>query len=109
MRYTRTAILLHWLTALLIFGQVGVGWYLEGIPRQTPARSIVVNFHKSTGLILGLLILFRVFWRLTHRAPSLPPSLPRWERVAARTSHAGLYACMLLMPASGYLASNFSR
>ena len=109
MRYTRTAILLHWLTALLIFGQIAFGWYLESVPRDTPARSVVVNFHKSTGIILGLVILIRIIWRLTHRPPDLPASLPGWERVLARASHAGLYVCMILMPLSGYVASNFSK
>ena len=102
------AVLLHWLLALLILGQIGLGWYLEGIPRQTPARGPVVNFHKSVGMVLGLLILFRLFWRWMHPAPDLPSSMPAWERAAARASHAGLYVCMLLMPVSGYVASNFS-
>jgi cytochrome b561 len=109
MRYTRTAIFLHWLTALLIFGQIVFGWYLESVPRETPARSVVVNFHKSTGIILGLVILLRLIWRVTHRPPDLPAFLPGWERLLARASHIGLYACMVLMPLSGYVASNFSK
>jgi cytochrome b561 len=35
--------------------------------------------------------------------------MPAWERRAARASHFALYACMLIMPAAGYLASNFSK
>jgi cytochrome b561 len=35
--------------------------------------------------------------------------VPAWERAAARASHVALYACMLAMPAAGYLASNFSK
>ena len=106
-RYDRTAIVLHWVIAGAIFGQVLFGWYLDEIPRGTPARSVYVNLHKSTGLTIGLLILVRLFWRLTHPAPPLP--LPAWERRAARASHFALYACMLIMPAAGYLASNFSK
>jgi cytochrome b561 len=109
MRYTRTAIFLHWLTALLILGQIVFGWYLESVPRETPARSIIVNFHKSTGIILGLVILIRLLWRVTHRPPALLPLLPGWERLLAKASHLGLYVCMILMPLSGYVASNFSK
>jgi cytochrome b561 len=109
MTYSRTAVVLHWSLAILILGQIALGWYLEGIPRGTPARSIYVNFHKSTGMVLGLLILFRSYWRLTHPAPELPGSRPAWERTAARVSHWALYACMLIMPLSGYIASNFSK
>ncbi len=107
--YTRTAIALHWLLAALILGQIAFGWYLDDIPRGTPARSVYVNLHKSTGMTLGVLILFRLYWRLTHAAPLLPQSMARWEQVAARAIHAALYACMLLMPLSGYVASNFSQ
>jgi len=109
MTYSRTAIALHWLLAILLLGQIVFGWYLEEVPRGTPARTLYVNFHKSTGMILGLLILIRSYWRLTHRAPELPVSQPSWERAAAHLSHWALYACMLIMPLSGYIASNFSK
>ena len=108
-RYDRTAIVLHWVIAVAIFGQVVFGWYLDEIPRGTPARSVYVNLHKSTGLTLGLLILIRVYWRLRHKAPLLPVSMPDWERAAARVSHFALYACMIIMPLAGYVASNFSK
>ena len=107
--YSRPAIVLHWLLAILLLGQIAFGWYLEEIPRGTPARSIYVNLHKSTGMVLGLLILFRSYWRLTHPAPELPASQPAWERAAAHVSHRALYVCMLIMPLSGYIASNFSK
>ncbi|HMH17735.1 MAG TPA: cytochrome b [Burkholderiales bacterium] len=108
-RYTRTAVLLHWLIAAAVLGQIAFGWYLQLVPRQTPDRTIFVNFHKSTGLLIGVLIAFRLVWRLTHKPPPLPLSMPAWERRAARANHVLLYACMLIMPVAGYTASNFSR
>lgn len=108
-RYSGTAVVLHWLIALAVLGQIAFGWYLQLVPRLTPDRTIFVNFHKSTGLMIGALIVFRLVWRLTHKPPPLPPSMPAWERNAARASHALLYACMLIMPVAGYTASNFSK
>jgi len=108
-RYGPVAILLHWLLAVLVLGQIGFGWYLQQVPRNTPPRGLYVNLHKSTGMVIGLVILFRLFWRLTHRPPALPAAIPPWERIAARANHYLLYACMLIMPLSGYTASNFSR
>jgi cytochrome b561 len=35
--------------------------------------------------------------------------MPAWERMAVKWSHVLLYACMVVMPASGYIASNFSK
>jgi cytochrome b561 len=109
LRYTRVAIALHWLIGVLLFAQIGFGWFLETVPRGIPARGFYVNLHKSTGLTLALLILVRIAWRLSHRAPQLPAFVPTWERLAARWSHVALYVCMLGMPLSGYIASNFSK
>jgi cytochrome b561 len=108
-RYTTVAVLLHWLIALCIFGQIGFGWYLETIPRGTPLRGPYVNLHKSTGLILGLLIVVRILWRLAHRAPQFPSFVATWERMASKVTQFALYTCMLLMPLSGYIASNYSK
>ena len=108
-RYTTTAIALHWLIALLLLGQFAFGLVLDDIPRGTPARGIYVNLHKSSGIVIGLLIVLRIVWRLTHTPPPLPGTLPAWQRHMARLSHAALYLCMLALPLSGYLASNFSK
>jgi len=108
-RYNRTARSLHWLIAGLLLGQFVFGWWLGDIPRNTPARGYYVNLHKSTGMLIGLLIVLRVVWRLKHSAPPLPASLPRWQQWLAAASHHGMYLCMVVMPLSGYLASNFSK
>lgn len=108
-RYTRTAMLLHWLIAILLLSQFAFGWYLTDVPRGTPARGYFVNLHKSTGMLLGMLILLRLAWRLTHAPPPLPDTVPRWQQRLAAASHRMLYACMIVMPLSGYIASNFSK
>ncbi|HEY4211014.1 MAG TPA: cytochrome b [Steroidobacteraceae bacterium] len=108
-RYTRVAIALHWLIALLLVGQIAFGWFLETVPRGVPLRSFYVNLHKSTGLTLALLIFARLAWRVVNRPPQLPLLMPAWERRAAHWSHVALYVCMIGMPLSGYIASNFSQ
>lgn len=107
--YTPVAAGFHWLLAALLIGQIAFGWFLTTIPRGTPMRSFWVNTHKSTGLVIAAIILLRILWRLTHTPPPLPAFMPVWERVAARCSHAMLYALMVIMPVSGYVASNFSK
>ena len=108
-RYSRTAIALHWLLVVLLAAQISFGWFLEGVERGTPERGIYVNLHKSTGMLLGVLIFFRLIWRLTHRPPAYALSTPAWQRATARWTHVLLYAAMVIMPLSGYLASNFSK
>ena len=56
-----------------------------------------------------MLVLIRVWWRLTHKPPALPASMPAWEVTAAKISHALLYACLIIMPVAGFLASNFTK
>src|SRR5689334_20858717 len=104
-RYTAVAVILHWLIAVFLFGQIAFGWFLESVPRGSPLRGFYVNLHKSTGLTLALLILVRIGWRLLNRPPPLPAFMAGWERRAANWSHVALYACMVGMPLSGYLAS----
>ena len=109
-RYTRIAIALHWLIGAALLGQIAFGFLLDEIaPRGTPARGGVINLHKSFGLVLAALILLRLGWRLGHPPPRLPAALPRWQQSLAPIGHRALYACMLLMPTSGYIASNFSK
>ncbi|MGH8259050.1 MAG: cytochrome b [Steroidobacteraceae bacterium] len=107
--YTPVAVGFHWLVAALLIGQIAFGWFLTTVPRGSPMRGFYVNLHKSTGLVILAVILLRVSWRLWHAPPRLPSFMPAWERAAARGNHAALYALMLVMPLSGYIASNFSR
>ena len=108
--YDTVAATLHWLIGLALIGQVAFGLLLDEIaPRGTPSRGAVINLHKSFGIVLGLLILARLGWRLAHRPPGWPAAMPGWQRRAAHAMHVALYACMLVMPLSGYVASNFSK
>ena len=109
-RYSGVDSALHWLIGLALLAQIVFGFLLDEIaPRGTPARASVMNLHKSAGIVLGLLIVLRLLWRLNHRPPEWPASMPGWQRRAARLGHGALYACMLVLPLSGYIASNFSK
>lgn len=108
-RYDRIAIALHWLIAIGVLAQIALGLWMIGIPKlPAGVRAYWFNVHKSIGMTLGLLILVRLWWRLTHRPPSLPEAMPAWQARAAHVSHLLLYACMITMPLAGYLGSVFS-
>src|SRR5512134_3365250 len=108
-RYHNFAIFLHWLVAIGVFVMIGLGWYMSDIPKGTPERTFYFNLHKSIGVTLGVLVLIRLWWRFTHRPPPLPASMPAWEVRAARINHALLYACLVIMPVVGFVASNFTK
>jgi cytochrome b561 len=108
-RYTRVAITLHWVIAVLVLGQIFFGWYLGDVPRGSAARGGLVNLHKSIGLTLWLLVWIRLGWRWRHAPPPAAASTPPWQKLAAALVHGALYACLLLAPLAGYIASNFSK
>ncbi|HEX2540215.1 MAG TPA: cytochrome b [Caldimonas sp.] len=109
-RYDRVATWLHWLIGVALLGQIAFGFLLDTIaPRGTPARAPTINLHKSFGIVLGLLVLARLAWRVRQGVPPWPASFSPLQRRAAELGHRALYACMLLMPVSGYIASNFSK
>lgn len=107
-RYTRTAIALHWLIAVIVIGQIALGWWMQEIPKQPVGPRVnAFNMHKSIGLSVLMLMAVRLAWRATH-APPPPVAMPAWQERAARVSHWLLYACLFVQPLSGYLGSVFS-
>ena len=105
MGYTRTAKWLHWLVAVLIVANLGLGLTMVDMPGITPTKLRYFNWHKWVGVTVFALVALRLAWRVTHRPPALPDSMPRWERRAAAASHAGLYVLMFALPLSGYFYS----
>lgn len=108
LKYSPRAIALHWILAVFIIGLMLVGFTMTDLPKGPDSpRGMVFNWHKTGGLIAGLLILYRYWWRSHNPPPILPPEVPAWEVRFANLSHRLLYACMFIMPVSGYLGSNF--
>ncbi len=100
-RYTRTAVVLHWLVAALIAVNVALALSVDYLPDEWVRPFI--DTHKSTGITVLGLALVRILWRAGHRPPPLPLGYARWERIAAHTAHGALYALMLLLPLSGWM------
>jgi cytochrome b561/polyisoprenoid-binding protein YceI len=105
-RYTAVAIILHWAIAAAILSNLFIGWWMQYAIGEVAiqARAIAAfQLHKSIGLTVLLLSALRLLWRLTHRPPSLPTGMPRWERFAARAAHGALYILMGLVPLTGWI------
>ncbi|MGE0485795.1 MAG: cytochrome b [Gammaproteobacteria bacterium] len=106
-KYTRTAMALHWVVAVLVFSLFGIGWFMVDLP-QGPARGEYFALHKSLGLSVLVLLVLRFGWRLRHRPPPLPQTLPAWQRFLAGLVHRAFYVALAVQPLSGYLSSSFS-
>lgn len=100
-------VVMHWLCALLILVQLALGWWMQTVPKSPPGlRAGWFNLHKSLGIATALLVVAWLFLRSRKRSPD---AMPRWQRVAALANHTLLFACMLVLPLSGYLGSSFTR
>ena len=110
-RYGAVSMLLHWLLALLILGQIGLGWYMNKVlPDHTPAQESAETLHISVGLTILVLVLVRIGNRLMHPAPPLPADLAPWERHLAHLGHVLFYVLMLALPLTGWaLVSSGAR
>lgn len=106
-RYTKVAIVLHWLIALSIVAQLVLGWRLHAIPSGA-ARFGMFQLHKSIGLTILLLSLARLGWRVAHRPPAHLP-LPHSQRAAADMVHWGLYGIMIGLPLTGWIMISTSK
>src|SRR3954451_6870826 len=101
--YGLVARAVHWTVALLAVVVVALGWAMTGAPRSADSRELLLSLHRSVGLLILALMVFRVLWRLTHPPPPLPTGFPRIEAVAAHADHALLYVVFLVMPLTGLL------
>ena len=81
-RYTKTAVVLHWLIGIAIIGMLALGWFMSELPKEAPKqtaydlfnlgvytwqlaepaspRTFYFNLHKSIGITLLALILLRI-------------------------------------------------
>ena len=100
-QYTRTAMILHWVIALLIICNVMLGLSADWLPDDWVRP--VIDTHKSIGITVLGLALLRILWRVSHRPPPLPREFPSWEKAAAHIAHFLLYFLMIALPLSGWM------
>ena len=104
-RYTKTAMLLHWLIAILIIGAFTMGLVMTDIPGFTPTKLKYYSWHKWAGVTVLALAALRLLWRRANRPPAHPAGMPAWQIRAADVTHVALYVLMFAVPLSGYFFS----
>jgi cytochrome b561 len=130
-KYTKIAILLHWLIAIVIAMLFCLGWYMTELPKEGPKqlgfdlfdlgiytwnlaqeaspRTFYFNLHKSIGFTLLVLVVIRFIWKLLNKPPAMLTSYKDWERKLATGTHHLLYLLMFAMPISGLMMSLNSK
>ena len=93
--------------AALILSMLALGIYMtDFLPKGSPKHLEIYELHKSFGVVALALIFIRIVNRLLKKAPALPESMPKTEKILAHLGHFGLYVLMILVPLSGFLMSN---
>lgn len=101
-RYAAPSRVLHWAIAVLVL----LTWPL-GLMIGFAKKDVVLNFyllHESIGFLVLWLMLVRVGNRLVNKPPHQDG--PAIERFAAHAVHSLLYLFLIIMPVSGFLATN---
>ena len=90
---------LHWAVAVLVLIMLYGGFTMS---RET------ATLHFGTGLVVLVLM---VAWLATRRASARPAytPMPRWQEIAAKATHHGLYAAVTLQPIFGLLLVTTSK
>jgi len=99
--YGSVAIVLHWLMALMIFAMFGLGLWMVQLNYYDSWYHDAPYLHKAVGMLLLLMLLFRIVWRLINTRPDLMGE--SWEKFIALLVHRSHYLLLFAITISGYL------
>ncbi len=98
-KFTTLGRILHWLTAVLVFAALFVGFVMVN---SVGGHGVLVMVHKTLGALVLLVMVVRVINRMTHRPPAWPPTIGALEGRLVGLSEKLLYALLLLQPLVGW-------
>ncbi|HEY9130870.1 MAG TPA: cytochrome b [Dyella sp.] len=99
-RYTPLLRRLHW----IIFGLVLVAYIAINLREMLPrgsGRGDALALHALSGIVVFLLVLPRLFVRLTNAHPPIVPGLDRFSLILSKATHAALYLFLVVQPIMG--------
>lgn len=99
--YTRPAIWLHWISALLILGLIPGGLIMVNMADGDPLRTGIYRFHAVVGIVVLLLTAARLIWLARVRWPAPPEKITGGQRWLFLGVHVLLYVGALVMTLSG--------
>ena len=99
--------LFHWISALLLFIQIPLGFYLVDLDFG-PERLSIENIHVVIGLSIFYLVILRLISKIINPNPKLEPSIFKGQRFLAKLNHVLLYVTILSITISGILKKLFN-
>jgi cytochrome b561 len=99
--------LLHWISAVLLFIQIPLGFYLVDLDFG-PERLTVEDIHVTVGLSIFYLVILRLLYKIFNPTPRLEPSVFKGQKFLAKLNHVMLYVTILSITISGILKKLFN-
>jgi len=100
--YGWVSIVLHWLMATALIGLYFLGDYMVDLEYYDTWYHQAPALHKSIGVVIALLLVFRIAWNYGQKKPA-PLENSKRLITAAKLGHAAIYALIFTMCVSGYL------
>lgn len=101
-RFDRVWRGLHWGMALAIVALL-VLIEVKGYLPKGHLKGQLTDIHKQLGVLVFVLLWWRLVWRITKVSPPIIPSPSRAMMTLSHTAHVMLYAAMIVIPALGLL------
>jgi len=98
---------LHWISAILLFIQIPLGFYLVDLDFG-PERITVEDIHVTVGLSVFYLVILRLLYKIFNPTPRLEPSVFKGQKFLAKLNHVMLYVTILSITISGILKKLFN-
>ena len=103
--FSKTQIYLHWIVVVLVAFQFLFGdgisklWKdrMDGLIPNEPS----INPHAIVGILILVLVAWRLWLRFSHGVPALPESKSAIAGMISKTTHILFYVLLIGMPFSG--------
>ena len=104
-KYTKATIIVHWISALLIIGLFVSGIYMSGI--ESIDKIDLIKIHASTGTLLFLITLYRVYLFFTAAQPTPVDTGSKFNNTMIKWIHNAFYVLLVLISILGILTMTF--
>ena len=98
---------MHWISAILLFIQIPLGFYLVDLDFG-PERLTVENIHVIFGLSIFYLVILRLLYKIYNPTPRLEVSVFKGQKFLAKLNHIMLYVTILSITISGIFKKLFN-
>lgn len=104
-RFGWVSIILHWTSAVTLIGLYFSGDYMVELGYYDIWYNRAPQIHKEVGVIIGLLMVFRLLWNTLQTKPKAIGNDKPIIKLLVHLAHYLLYALVFILIISGYLVS----